>query len=396
MSNHIPQPIYNSLNEKVITELRKKIYTAKPLDIKSSELNSWIKLKLLDKEDNQSGNWRRFDFTGFVWLRVIKTLRKFGLPPDKIYPVKELLFQKEHYSNESAKDLITLNQIMEEQGASKEAASLLMKLISNMKDDSFILNILISQYISSFWDAQLYIPLEGKPTLILNDYPNFDNEPPNNRLLIKSHISIHISEIINDFVIMHPKEAERIGLPNPLHIATVRAVKAMAFTSITIENKDEQPVVLEITLTNKEQQAIILSSIIYNEKYEIIRFTCQDGSSKYIVPKQFAFVTEKEKSNQNDTVLVNDLNPKNLKQMPVSLEEMELLTYMRENSFEKLEITFENGRIDSLEGLKRPDGDKSIMNILASYDYQEVVLVQHNGKTVSIKQKPKHKFGKKK
>lgn len=82
-------------------------------------------------------------------------------------------------------------------------------------------------------------------------------------------------------------------------------------------------------------------------------------------------------------------------EMPIELDEMELLAFIRIGKFEKIEITFNSGKMDVIEGTKRGDANSILSNVIHEHDYQKIEVVMENGKIVSLIQKIKRKIKKK-
>lgn len=87
-----------------------------------------------------------------------------------------------------------------------------------------------------------------------------------------------------------------------------------------------------------------------------------------------------------------DLRPKYELEVPVSIEEVELLAFMRVKQFEKIEVHYKGGRIDMIEGLERVDVQKKIMDILRDQKYSDINLIQQDGKIVAVTRKVKKKI----
>ena len=54
--------------------------------------------------------------------------------------------------------------------------------------------------------------------------------------------------------------------------------------------------------------------------------------------------------------------------MPIELDEMELLAFIRIGKFEKIEITFNSGKMDVIEGTKRGDANSILSNVIHEHD----------------------------
>ncbi len=89
-----------------------------------------------------------------------------------------------------------------------------------------------------------------------------------------------------------------------------------------------------------------------------------------------------------------DMKPKYELEVPVSIEEVELLAFMRVKTFEKIEVHYRNGRMDTLEGLERVSVKNRISDILREQKYSRIELIQEDGKVTSIVRKIKKRIGK--
>lgn len=87
-----------------------------------------------------------------------------------------------------------------------------------------------------------------------------------------------------------------------------------------------------------------------------------------------------------------ELRPTINSEMPLELDEMELLAFIRVGAFEKVEVKMSNKKIQLIEGTKREMGEK-IHEILLSKKYEEIVVRKDkNGNITSIIRKQKIKF----
>ncbi len=75
-------------------------------------------------------------------------------------------------------------------------------------------------------------------------------------------------------------------------------------------------------------------------------------------------------------------------------EELELLSFIKQNDFQTIKIARRNGEIDRLEGVERIDREKRIIDILNEGDYQNIELKQEDGKIVCIHRTIKKKISK--
>lgn len=90
-----------------------------------------------------------------------------------------------------------------------------------------------------------------------------------------------------------------------------------------------------------------------------------------------------------------DLKPKNKTEMPVDVDEMELLAFLRLNTFEKVDIYFKNGKMETVEGLQRVDVTNMISDVIKEHNYQKIEVVVEGGKNVSLRRTVKKRLNKK-
>lgn len=91
-----------------------------------------------------------------------------------------------------------------------------------------------------------------------------------------------------------------------------------------------------------------------------------------------------------------DLKPTQKIEIPVDLDEMELLAFIRLNIFEKVEIKLKSGKMNILEGTERLAVSEKLAEIVRQHDYQKIEFDIAGGKKVSFTRKVQHKIRNKK
>jgi DNA-binding transcriptional MerR regulator len=89
-----------------------------------------------------------------------------------------------------------------------------------------------------------------------------------------------------------------------------------------------------------------------------------------------------------------DLKEKRDMETSLSVNEMELLAYLRIGNFEKIEIKCRNGKMEKFEGTQRVSASKRIQEILKEDPYQDVQIQTEKGKVTAIFKTVKKKFTK--
>lgn len=90
-----------------------------------------------------------------------------------------------------------------------------------------------------------------------------------------------------------------------------------------------------------------------------------------------------------------DLKPVYNSDLPLDLDEMELLAFLRMESFEKVEIFFKDGQMKTVEGMQRLDATMIVGEAIKEHKYQKIEVVVEDGKKVSLRRTLKKQLNKK-
>lgn len=90
-----------------------------------------------------------------------------------------------------------------------------------------------------------------------------------------------------------------------------------------------------------------------------------------------------------------DLKPKSKNEIPVDIDEMELLAFIRIGQFEKIEIQFSRGKMQVVEGKERINANQILSDVIKQHKYQKIDVEVQDGKKVSIVRTVKKRLNKK-
>lgn len=120
--------------------------------------------------------------------------------------------------------------------------------------------------------------------------------------------------------------------------------------------------------------------------------------TQYKVAREFSEVENHLQINLNDILqgfFPNvDLKPKYKPEVPVSLNEMELLAYLRIGDFEKVTLKFNGGEMEKFEGVQRLKVKRRVEEIIREHRYQDIELKVEDGGVTAIFKTIKKKFTK--
>lgn len=86
-----------------------------------------------------------------------------------------------------------------------------------------------------------------------------------------------------------------------------------------------------------------------------------------------------------------DLAPAYKNQIPLTIEEIKLLSFIRVKKFEKVEVRYKNGKMDLIEGLESVSNRKRIDELLREQKFASIELIEENGQVTRVLRKIKTK-----
>ncbi|GAB3816559.1 hypothetical protein GCM10028895_11880 [Pontibacter rugosus] len=90
-------PVYDSPGDyamEILENLKYRQFTLKDAGITSRVHNNWRSLGIVP-DSEEDGKKLYFDFIQYLWLQIVKDLRRFGLPLETIAAVKDYMFDED-------------------------------------------------------------------------------------------------------------------------------------------------------------------------------------------------------------------------------------------------------------------------------------------------------------
>lgn len=129
-------------------------------------------------------------------------------------------------------------------------------------------------------------------------------------------------------------------------------------------------------------------------KMPVILLVFKDGVAipanltQYKIANQYLGVENHLQINLNDLIQglfpEVDLKPQYLNEIPVTVQEAELLAFIRVAEYEKIEIRYQNGQMAIISGTERINATRLIGDIIREQSYGEIKVVKSDGKTTDI------------
>jgi DNA-binding transcriptional MerR regulator len=121
--------------------------------------------------------------------------------------------------------------------------------------------------------------------------------------------------------------------------------------------------------------------------------------SQYKINREFLLMENHLQINLNEVLqgfFPNvDLKPLYKTELPVDVDEMELLAFLRLANYEKVEIHYKSGKMQTIEGMQRVDANILVSDIIKEHKYQKIEIVVEDGRKVSLRRILKKQINKK-
>ncbi len=121
--------------------------------------------------------------------------------------------------------------------------------------------------------------------------------------------------------------------------------------------------------------------------------------SQYKIAREFKSIENHLQINLNEILqsfFPNlDLKPKYKGELPVDIDEMELLAFLRLGNYEKVEITYKSGKMITAEGMQRIDANSLVSDVIKEHKYQKIEVIIEDGKKISLRRTVKKQLNKK-
>ena len=200
----IEQTIEESVS--LVAFLTEKQFTLASIGLTDKIAFDWTRSGLYLEEKTSKGR-RKYNAIEYVWLRMVKELREFGLPYDAIRNLRSFVLQKIDIQKmlleimgaevESDEDLKAIQKTLKKSFASKEQLkSAVVEAEGSLVDT--VLCTLIHETIISKTNAHLLIKKDG--STIVTDGEPIDDDINYGDMLNGPYISFPLRHVLTDFI----------------------------------------------------------------------------------------------------------------------------------------------------------------------------------------------------
>jgi len=241
----------------------------------------------------QKGKWGiEICFAQFMWLRVLDTLREFGVTIKPMVQICEYFFQDAYDNELPKKNILDLKKTLEikiSNAIPTEDEALLLAEYDRMLSDELLLyglkfyinyfTNLITDCIKKEEDAGFIAFSDGEVVEYLGE--NYFSHRTKDFDLTKPHIRLSIKFFLNEFI--QSDELQKIFVPTILNANEKEVLKALRKknTSITIKKREGE--IVRIVSTDEgtisDERAKEIRKILGLRNYEEITFSTRDDKT---------------------------------------------------------------------------------------------------------------------
>lgn len=221
--------------------LSQKKFLIRDLGLSARNYQQWKELDITPPEEkennpNQKREWVKLDFTEFIWMRMVISLRNLGYPYPDIKKVRDYLFEKieldpnknirqdnpdiaKHLIDFFAKDKLS-NELKEVMEDVLKTSAFLKKMSALLTARKQLLDVLLFEAINNkgmevgigCFEGGECIPFNWNMIVMFDHWhPSIKKEDVLNDTIRRPHLYISLTRYIMDFVTEHEKDERELS-----------------------------------------------------------------------------------------------------------------------------------------------------------------------------------------
>ena len=204
----IDSPVYDIPSDyamEMLENLRYKQFSLKDAGITSRVHNNWRSLGIIPDAE-EDGKKAYFDFIQYLWLQMVKDLRKFGLPLETIASVKDYLFEQDFMAEIrlSQDDRITFRKAIEAAAGRQITDEELAEAEENLKKGNtfypYRFSLIVLGHFQNRSNTNIYIFLDGVISVWSDPEQNLypESKPDLSELHINVPLGHYLAQFLSD------------------------------------------------------------------------------------------------------------------------------------------------------------------------------------------------------
>lgn len=313
------------ITQNLIRQLQERKFALTDVGVTSRVFNSWKEAGLIQLPNGMDSKWLKLNFVDYVWLCLIKDLRKIGMPINDILEIRKSIFKNfsvtdESIVTENALYEATLDYLIKQTGSRDQAENYLDKMktesgfsrLTDMIKSSWAVSInnqleyaIVAKNLFNR-DSSLVVWMRSSsdsvvlPTFkeqdisknilysfIWSDIYSETNPKVDWDIILKSHIfqvRIPLSPFILDFIANKNNESNssRMGWISAEEYELLEHIRGDSASEIKITLRDGKDSIIHVTKKIKPEIESNLLRRFGTNDYGEIRYVIDGGRLKYI------------------------------------------------------------------------------------------------------------------
>ncbi len=185
--------------------ITQEVFTTKDTEISQRVINHWDKEGLLPRQSKFEGQWRRFSFVDYLWIKFIEELRAIGMPLATIKHIKNGMFDP--ISSQTISELLKEHPEIIDNLPDDEFKPVLLELFKNKEYEKVndqlgysSFHMLVADIIGKKENTKVLVFQNGEWLLwnekYLQQYHNEDLQKVN----METYVSVSVMNIIKNFI----------------------------------------------------------------------------------------------------------------------------------------------------------------------------------------------------
>ena len=261
--------------------INQECFTLKDTGLSQRVINHWDKEGLLPDSSRVEGQWRRFSFADFIWIKFVEELRMVGLPLPVIKHVREGLFSP--LTGKQIGELYKEHPEVWEHLPDNEFKPLIVDLLQttdweNTKDEQITpFHMLIIDTITKKQLLTIIVYTDGSWVIWSDEIAKIMEEDELESLRVNTHVSVCMMKLIKDFIKNDPdlEEVPKFKLFAEHELKLLETVHSGKYDSLRIRFKDKKKKPVELKKSVGIQLQLV--DVLMNNEYQDITVRSSKG-----------------------------------------------------------------------------------------------------------------------
>ena len=268
--------------------IREKQFSISDVGVTNRWITNWSEKDILLGE-HEAGKWRKFNFSEYVWLKMIIEMRKYNIPLNLIKHIRDILGKGDFYKElDLEKAVVQLKDMGINTEGFKEILDEILKedLFNKIADEVkfTFLESLILDILKLKSQTSLIFNEKGEVGILKHGFEDYLLQQKSVQNILKgSYISISVTNILADFILEKDQAIvfDKLQMISKEESKVIKTLRNEGLKSVKVLLKNEEIELIESTYDKKVDYASKLVHLIMNKGYQEIKIKTENGNIVY-------------------------------------------------------------------------------------------------------------------